>query len=264
MEQALTEPKSEVIAKDFITKTGVDLRDYQRPEIVELIGDLVTFPLYAGKSLIIPLFIYLLITGVLAFVVTGYFSTILAIVFIPIFSVANALTTAAILFLFRLRNDITEAIKAGMDLSKEVTRDVRNVYVLKEHDALGFPSFAEIFRGVMHVVIVPITISVLKKKIPIIGGLFSGLVRKLANLTTSKTIKNLAEEHPEILDVDPPEDVEEATWIERSKKIENIADSTGKVISTSIKWASWALLAPFTISFGVVLAITIYCYWLIF
>ena len=264
MEPTVNEPKAEIIAKDFITKTGVDLRDYQRPEIVELIGDLVTFPLYAGKSLIIPLGIYLLITSILAFLVTGYISNIVAIIFIPLFSVANALTTAAILFLFRLRNDITEAIKAGMDLSKEVTRDVRNVYVLKENNAFGFPSFAEIFRGVMHVVIVPITIAVLKKKIPIIGGLFSGLVRKLANLTTRKTIKSLAEEHPEILDVDPPEDVKEARWIERSKKIEKVADSTGRIVSTSIKWASWVLLLPTLFSLVLVLAITIYCYWLIF
>lgn len=260
----MSEPKAEVIARDFNTKTGVDLRDYQRPEIAELIGDLVTFPFYAARSVIIPLLIFLLITIILAFLVTGNLQTLLAIVFVPLFSIANALTVAAILFLFRLRKDITAALNAGMDLSKEVTKDVRNVYVLREHNAFGFPTFAEIFRGVMYVVIVPITISVIKKKIPIIGGLFSGLIRRLANLTTRKTIKTLSEEHPEILDQEAPEGVTEARWIERSKKFEKIAEKTGKIASTSIKWASWILVVPTTFSFLVVFAITIYCYWLIF
>lgn len=260
----MSEPKAEVIARDFNTKTGVDLRDYQRPEIAELIGDLITFPFYAIKSVIIPLLIFLPITIILAFLVTGYTQTIIAIIFIPLFSIANALTVAAILFLFKLRKDITAALKAGMDLSKEVTKDVRNVYVLRENDAFGFPTFAEIFRGVMYVVIVPITISVIKKKIPLIGGLFSGLIRRLADLTTRKTIKDLSEEYPEILDQEAPEGITEARWIERSKKLEKIAEKTGTIASTSIKWASRFLLIPTTISLLVVFAITVYCYWLIF
>jgi hypothetical protein len=127
-----------------------------------------------------------------------------------------------------------------------------------------FPSFAEIFRGVMHVVIVPITITVLKNKIPIVGGLFSGLVRKLADLTTKRTIKNLATEHPEILGKDPPEEEKEAWLIERFESIEKIAEGTGRIVTKSIKWASWAMLLPALFSFGLVLTITVYCYLLIF
>ena len=260
----MKETKPDALAENFETRTGIDLRNYKKPELLDLISDLLTFPIYAGKSIIIPLLIYLVVTIILAVLVTGYFSTIAAIIFIPVFSVLNALTTAALLFIFRLRKDMTEAVGAGLSLTKEVTKDVRNVQLKRENKSFSFPSFAEIFNGVMRVVIVPSIITVVKKKIPLIGGLFSGLIRKLADLTTGRTIKKIAAENPEVLDQEPPKTGKESWLVERLETISRIADKANRIVSQSIKWASWILLLPTSIVFAIVLAITVFSYWLIF
>lgn len=260
----MKETKADVLAENFEMRTGVDLRDYRKPEIVDLISNLLTFPLYAGKSVVVPLLIYLVLTIILAVLVTGFFSTVAAIIFVPVFSVLNALTTAALLFIFRLRSDITGAIGAGLSLTREVTQDVRNVQMKRESKTLSFPSFAETFQGVMRVVIVPAIITVIKNKVPLVGGIFSGLIRKLANLTTGRTIKKLASEHPELLDKNPSEDKKEAWLVKRLETVSNIADGANKIVSQSIKWASWILILPASILFGIILAITVFSYWLIF
>ncbi len=261
----MAEDKPKAIANKFEASTGVNLEDYRRPEIAEFISNILTFPIYAGKYIIIPLFIYLIITSILALLVTGYFSTLVAIILIPVASIINALTTAAIPFIFRLRSDITQAVSAGLGLTKEVSEDVRNVYLKKKNNTLEFPGFGETFRGVMHVVIVPTIIAVLKRKIPLIGGLFSGLVRRLANLATRKTIEDVEAEYAEeVFDESLPDGEKEARLIKRMQTVAKVADSADKIVTQSIKWASRILFIPVVLNFIFFLVITIVCYYLIF
>ncbi|NNE66047.1 MAG: hypothetical protein HKN33_05720 [Pyrinomonadaceae bacterium] len=154
-------------------------------------------------------------------------------------------------------------MSAGLGLTTEVTRDVRNIHLKRENESFEFPSFVEVFNGVMHVVIVPTITVVLDRKIPIIGKLFGGLVRRLASMTTRRTIKNLAAEHAEVLDVDAPEGFEERKSLERLKKLSKIAGTADKVAVESIRWTSLLLLIATSTVFGISLGITVLCYWLI-
>jgi hypothetical protein len=259
----LTETKADIVARNFENDTGIDLRDYRRPELVEVIGDLITFPIYAGKFVVIPLAAYLVITAILAIAVSGYMPTVIAVILIPVLSGANALTTASLLFLFRLRDDVTKAAMAGLDLTKEVAKDIRGVYQKRDDKSLVFPRFGLIFQSVMYVVIVPTIIVVLKRKIPLIGGLFSGLVRRLADLTVGRTVKELAGENPGVPDDRVPSEGKEKWLMRRMENVVGISDRAGKIVSRSIGWASLVLLFPVTAVFGVVLAITSAVYWLL-
>ena len=259
----MQERKSDILAENFKHKTGVDLRDYKRPELVDTVANLISFPIYAGKLLIIPLAIYFLLGLIPVFMVEGSARVIVAIVFIPLLGTANAVTTAAILLVIRLSEDISKALTAGLSLTAEVTSDVRNVYQKRDNRSLQFPTFAEIFNGVMYVVVVPTVVIVINRKVPLIGGLFSGLVRRLADLTTGRTIRKLAVENPEVLDIEPPPEIKEKWLIERMKNVRSLAAKANKLISGSITWATIILLlATFMVQIAL-WSVTIVCYWLI-
>jgi hypothetical protein len=116
----------------------------------------------------------------------------------------------------------------------------------------------------MYVVIVPTIIAVLKRKIPLIGGIFAGLIRRLADLTVGRTVREIAVEYPEILEDTAPEAEKEKWLVRRMESVSRAADTAGNIVSKSIKWASLVLLFPLTIIFGVVLAVTSAIYWLLF
>ena len=267
MEQ-LTETKEDIVLKNFENETGVDLKVYRRAELIEVIADLLSFPIYAGKYLIIPLVGFLLLTFVLSVIVffldPTYVLTIIAVVLIPLVSVFNSITTASLFFLFRLRDDMTKAISAGLDLTKEVAADIKKVYEKKDLKTLRFPGFGLIFQSVMYGIVIPVIGVVLDSKIPLIGGLFSGLIRRLADLTIGRTVKELdLKENDELPEDASPE--EKKKWlVKQSERVAKISDKARGVIAGSIRWASLILLLPVTLVFGMVLAISSALYYLIF
>jgi hypothetical protein len=258
--------ESQLAANKFEAKTGVDLEVYRRPELAEMIGSLVSFPIYAGQYVIIPFLVYLIITIFLAYLVTGELATLLAIIFIPLFSISNALATAALLFLFRLRKDMTAAVSAGLGLTREVTEDLRNVHLKRQNNTLEFPGFGETFKAVMQVVIIPTVIAVIKRKIPLIGGLFAGLIRRIADLATRKTIQNVETEllQTEEADHELSEEGKQMWLIKRMETATGIAEKADRIITQSIKWSSRILIIPVFMTFAFVLSITVFCYYLIF
>ena len=173
-----------------------------------------------------------------------YLLAIFAVILIPLISIINSITTAALFFLFRLRDDITKAILAGLDLTKEVAADIRRVYEKKDTKSLKFPGFGLIFQSVMYGIVIPVIGVVLNSKIPLIGGVFSGLIRKLADLTIGRTVRELEIEESEELSENATTEDREKWLIRQSERIAKISDKASGIVSTSIRWASMILLFP--------------------
>ena len=61
-------------------------------------------------------------------------------------------------------------------------------------------------------VIIPVTVATLKRKVPFLGRVFGGMVSWLAGLATGRMIRNVEAEHPE-LNSPPKVDSEEESWV---------------------------------------------------
>ena len=193
-------------------------------------------------------------------------ATTLAAVVGPFLALLNAITAAGVLFVFRMRSDVSTALTVGFDLSAEITEDLREVQSRQASESLSLPSFSELINGVMHVVVVPVTISVVKKKIPIVGFLFSGLLRFLAGTATRLTVKRIERELPDAKPEACPDSAgEKESWFfRRLDELNRLAAAGKKMGLAAVNGASLVALVPALFLFGVAFSTAVGFYVLLF
>ena len=263
---SVREKQVEQLAINFEMRTGVDLRAYRRTEITDTISDLLRFPLYAAKFVALPLGIALGVTVLLAILGKGWVETTVLALAAPVIAVVLALTSAAVFFIFKLKTDVTQALCLGLDLSREVADDVREIQARHQEKRLSPPSFGELVTGVMHVVIIPVTRSTLRRKIPVLGLIFGNLVGRLAGQSTRRLVRKIEAEHPE-LEARPKAGNGDGdrTWIlKRLDELSELAESTKKVASVTIDWSSRILVIPAALIWAFSILASLLFYGLVF
>ena len=165
---------------------GVDISSYRNEEVNATLADLLVFPLYAFNWVIRPVGLLLLLY------LAGFFLIDLVHVQYLIYALVGlvlAVLTGLLLGLLyltvRLGQDINAIMHYSTDILKRVVKDVdqlnegTNATNRKETLTL-------LFAGVLHIITIPVTASILSNKIPFIGGLLSGLctrvLRRMANI----------------------------------------------------------------------------------
>ena len=167
-------------------KLSVDISSYRNEEVNATLADLLIFPLYALNWVIRPVGLLLLLY------LAGFFLIDLVHVQYLIYALVGlvlAVLTGLLLGLLyltvRLGQDINAIMHYSTDILKRVVKDVdqlnegTNATNRKETLTL-------LFAGVLHIITIPVTASIISNKIPFIGGLLSGLctrvLRRMANL----------------------------------------------------------------------------------
>ncbi len=174
------------IKDDLKCKTGVDLSRYQSPELTESVSNALTFPLYFARSVSRPVGLFLL-TIIIAMVVSdsGYFRTFLGFPGL-VLAVINGFVLGLVLFVRRIRNDMETIFTISADLSMQVVRDIGETRRNLQSGAMQFPSLLEIFQGANAVIILPIVIGTLERKVPLFGGIAARVTNKFFSLVDSR------------------------------------------------------------------------------
>lgn len=241
----------ERVNRELKARTGVDFSRYRDPELTEAIGNAMTFPLYLGRSLARPVGLLLLLT-LLAFVLTDnpYFRTLLAF---PgsLLIIVNGVLLGVVLFIHRIGADMRTVFDISTDLSVQALKDIGSARE-RLASAGRFPGPLEIFQGVNAIVILPIVIQTLKRKIPFLGGLAGRLTEGFFNMADRRLGKRIQRAAPGT--AVPVEPAEAAAWLSRA---EQAVESAQAHIARAVNTVTRILAFPFTAVFAVVALITV-------
>lgn len=158
---------------------GVDIKKYRDAEVEETVSDMFNFLTYAINAIKFPLFIGLglFITGFFALdlvhvenLIYGVFGIVLTLIV--------ALMIGVLLIIWGIKSDVLEVIDYSLNLTKNIQKDTHAIQTQmtgedKEHKYQLF------YKGVLHLITIPIVSSVIGKKIPFVGGVAEGLVRRV-------------------------------------------------------------------------------------
>lgn len=171
---------------------GIDIKKYRDEEVEETVSDLLNFVGYAINAVKIPLFI-----GLVLFVAGFFFLDLVHIenliygVFGGILMLITAVLIGGLLIIWGIKNDVLEVIDYSLNLTKNIQQDTQAVQsqISGEDKERKYELF---YKGVLHLVTIPIVSETISDKIPFVGGFFGRLIRRiLATVTDNKLIFKL-------------------------------------------------------------------------
>lgn len=173
----------ELLIEDIKTKFSIDLNNYKNKEVSVKIGELIVFPEYLVKNILIGILI-------------GFFIFILSFLFLD-FSLVNkifyiflglilwsisGICFGLILFLLKLKFDLNIIFSYAFSLTESIIGDI-----FKLGKKLNKEEILELFKAVVTVVLLPSLSDAISNRIPLIGNLINNSIKKIIN----KTIKKL-------------------------------------------------------------------------
>jgi len=168
---------------------GIDIKKYRDAEVEETVSDLLNFVDYAINAVKIPLFI-----GLILFIV-GFFvldlvhvENLIYGIFGGILMLITAVLIGILLVIWGIKNDVLSVIDYSLNLTKNIQQDTQIVQsqISDEDREHKYELF---YKGVLHLVTIPIVSETIADKIPFVGGIFGRLIRRvLAVVTDNKLI----------------------------------------------------------------------------
>jgi hypothetical protein len=158
----------------------IDYSKYEVDEVAETIADAILFPIYIGRVLISVMLFFLILIGVLAYLVTNHFILgFFFYLFSFLITLPSILLISGVRLLNTIKDDINKVFKICIDTTEYIYNDSQ---MLLEQRKSGLPistTFKDIFRGVAIYVIRPSLKKVLKKRIKFMASPFVFLVDQL-------------------------------------------------------------------------------------
>ncbi len=243
----------ESINQQLLQQTGIDFSRYRNQQLAETLADAISFPVFFARSISRPVAVLVVLTLVATmFSESGYFQTFLVFPGL-LLAVVNGLLLGLVLFIRRIRNDMTRVFSISSDLCVQVLRDIKSARTRLTGRPGGFPSLGEIFHGVNAVVILPMLIQVLRRKVPFLGSLAAGLTERFFKLADKRLAASI--QAPAATtgtqQTASPEQLSE--WFQTAERLVNAAKAgIAKVVNT----VSRVVAFPFITVFVLVLAVS--------
>jgi len=250
------------INADLKTRTGIDFSRYRNPELSEAVANAVTFPLYLGRSLSRPVGALLLL-ALLAFVLSdsAFFRTLLAFPGI-LLVIANGVLLGLVLFVRRIGSDLKTVFDISTDLCVQALRDIGTA---RSHAAArgGFPGALEIFQGLNAIVILPIVIETLDRKVPYLGGFVGKLTGRLFSMADARIAARIAGAAPPGVARDRAGPVETAQLLDAAERaVESVQGFIGKAVDAVARVVALPFLAVLVI-LALISAALLYGAWVV-
>lgn len=241
----MSESGVERIRADLHQRTGVDFSRYNNPELSDAIGNAVTFPLFLGRSLLRPVGALLLVV-LLAFIITdsAVFKTFLVFPGIAL-AMVNGVLLGLVIFIRRIGGDLKKVFEISTDLSVQALKDMGLARTQLGQKG-NFPGTLEIFQGINAIVILPVVIRTLEKKIPFLGGIAGGLTRRLFSRADARIAKRISKVAPGAPESVEPEPAKVAAWLDGAEKA---VKSVQGYIATAVDAVTRVVAFPFTAVF---------------
>ncbi|MDA7501738.1 hypothetical protein N8482_00525 [Chitinophagales bacterium] len=199
---------------------GIDVGKYRNQEAVDNLVDLLVFPRYALTWAIRPpiVFFILFIIGFFVIDLVHIEYLIYALVGLLLFMLAGFF--AGLLYLvWKIKIDVQEIANYSLDVLKSSVTDLNQVTAITSHEnrkeALGL-----LFNGITHIVTVPVLSTAITKKIPLIGWVFTGLLKRILG-TMARAVEFDDNFKEGAIDVE----IDESVMIERYVKSVSFAGS---------------------------------------
>ncbi|MEM7369412.1 MAG: hypothetical protein AAF587_12490 [Bacteroidota bacterium] len=231
-------------AKGIQEKTGIDFSQYKDEAWAEQLSELLRFPQYAIKTAIQPPILLLVIVIVLSVICfqTGHgaFGTVFLLTGI-VLSIPNGLLLAVIYFVFSLTSDVHRLLELSLGKARVIAEKVGELGDKQQRRA----RLAELIQGVIFSMVLPDLNRVVKKSVPLIGGLVAAVLGSLLSRMAKRLEKRLSR-MPE------PDVLEEALVPQEGKRLaaldkieygsERLTQGTARVVSAPF-FVVWLLVA---------------------
>ncbi|MTB50787.1 hypothetical protein [Lewinella sp. W8] len=171
--------KADVMALDnkIQQELGVDIGKYRDEEVVARVGELMVFPVYVIQWVLRPPIIALVLFIASFFVldlslVDYVFYGILGLVLWLI----GGLLSGVLLLTYRFREDLSALLAYSTSILRDVVTDVDTLNAGTTKENRG-ERLLLLYRGVLHLVTIPVAADVIGNKVPLVGGVIAGVVR---------------------------------------------------------------------------------------
>ena len=252
----MKEERIRQLNEELKNKTGVDFSTYRNEELTETVSNALTFPLYFGRCISQPVLALLGLNLLLIIVVdSGYMKTFMGFPGFPL-ALVNGILLGLVLFIRRVRADMGKVFNISADLSLQAVKDIAAARSRVQQGG-KFPSLLEIFQGMNAIVVLPVVMRIVEKKVPFLGGLVSRIVggffnrvdRRLA--ARAKARNSAVDEHARPLTAE-----QVANWLGTAEKlVENGKGLINQVVDKVGKVVAFPFLTIFTIVFTLTLAL---------
>jgi len=235
----------EKLDKRLKNELGIDVSKYKNEEVVENFVELVLFPQYVITWVIRPLIIAIIIFVMGFFILNLVHIEFVLYAFIGFFLFFfNGILLGLLFLMWKMKTDIWGIVDYSLEIMKSAVSDLNHVsnQVTKENrkDVLGL-----VFKGVIHIVTIPMVTKIISEKVPFVGGLVNGLVKKILTLVSDKVMFD-----PATLDNELAKDMSESNAMQiYSSSISSVSGGLEKIMNFTFGVAQLPLKISFIILF---------------
>jgi len=181
-----TEADVDRLEKQIQSQLDIDVRKYRNDEVVETFVDLLLFPDYVISWVIRPVlfFVFLFVSGfyVLDLVHIEYF--IYGVFGFGLF-LSSGFSLGLMLLLDRMKTDMWGIIEHSLSIMKEASEDLsqanQNITDENRKDSLNL-----LFKGIIHIVTIPLLSKGISQKVPFFGGIVNLFAKRVLILISDK------------------------------------------------------------------------------
>ena len=253
------------VNEELLRRTGVDFSRYRNQELVDTVANAVTFPLFFARSVSRSVGAFLLATcaGIII-VQSNYYETFLAFVGFPL-GLINGVLLGIVLFVRRIRNDMARVFEISGELTLQVLSDIGTARGKLSGQENSFPSLLEIFQGVNAIVVLPVVTGILKRRLPLIGGLAARIIERFFDLVDSRLIAAIeVRNKDEVTAPAPASPAEVSEWLKSAARlIETGRGLLSGIIDKVAKIVALPFQTLFAVAFSISAAILLLAYALI-
>ncbi len=165
---------------------GIDVQKYRNEEVVESFVELLVFPEYVITWVIRPILISLgiFITGFFVFDLVHIEYIIYGSIGFGLF-LANGILIGLLFLSWKMKSDMWRIVDYSLEIMKSAVNDMNQVnnQMTKDNrkDVLGL-----LFKGIIHIVTIPMMSKVISDKVPFVGGIVNRIVKRILILVSDK------------------------------------------------------------------------------
>ncbi len=181
-----TQADIEALDTKIQNELGVDVRKYQNEEVVEKIIALLVFPEYVLTWMLGPVLL------ALVFFVLGFYllhlvhvEFVLYAVFGFLLFITVGLLSGLLLLTSKMKKDIWSIADYSLSMTEAAVLDVNTVNRTASKEQKK-EAYGLLFKGIIHIVTIPMTTKALAEKLPILGRILNKFVRKFFTLISDR------------------------------------------------------------------------------
>lgn len=228
----------EAINADLLERTGIDFSRYRNPELTEAVGSAMTFPLYLGKALTRPVGLMLLLLLIAFVLAQGAFLKTLLVFPGLLLTIAIGVLLGLVLFVKRVRADMKNVFDISSNLCVQALRDI-DTSRARLAGGGRLPGALEIFQGLNAIVVLPMVIDTLKRRVPFAGGLGARLTERFFGLVDRRLAAMIDKRSPDAPAGGAAQPAEAAAWLDSAERavtavqanVARVVDGVGRVVA---------------------------------